>query len=368
MKNNIILYFPYKLNRSISGSSVRPNKIIAEFMKFSKERNKNLIVISGDSKERRQQIVTFKKTIKFSSVEYCYFENATMPIWLTDQDKIPRNYLWENNFLKQLYKQGIPIGIFYRDVYWKFKDYYPFRGIKLSIMKMIYKKELKFYDNIANKIFLPSLSMNEYCQFKAETFALPPAIDDVYPSDNKFENKTLFYVGSLNENSGLNDIIQIAETIRKNNLNFKIKIVCPKDDLLKSKEKFKLLLSDSNVEILHLHGEELKKEYKNVSIALIPRKVNSYNSFAMPIKLFEYIENGLPIISSNITETAKFIESNEVGCVYKSNADFTKILVKLSNADYYKKLLNNINDIKIENSWRSRVLEIDNLLRRKEAK
>lgn len=365
MKNKILLYFPYKLRDNISGSSLRPNMMTDAFRRYAKNAGKELIVVSGTTNERKKMVKNFDKKF-LSEIDYCYFENATLPFWLTDKDKMPRSIFWETKFLRNLKKQKIPIGIFYRDVYWKFKDYYPLKGFKLFIMTRIYNKEKSFYDGIASKIFLPSISMNDFCNFKTETFGLPPGIADILPTENKFDKKTLFYVGSLNENSGLNDIINILKIIEKYNLDFNVKIVCPKKDKVKEKEKFKIMANFSNVEIKHLHGKELKKEYNNVSIAVIPRKVNSYNSFAMPIKLFEYIENGLPIISSNVTETAKFIEDNSIGYVYKDHEHLIEVLNKISNSDNYLNLLNNINDIKEDNSWESRVLLIDNLLSRKE--
>lgn len=367
MKNKILLYFPYKLGASKSGSSLRPNMIIEAFDNFADSLGKELIIVSGTSKERKEIVKKFDSKL-LSEIDYCYFENATLPFWLTDKDKVPRSLFWETTFLKKLSKLDIQIGIFYRDIYWKFKDYYPFRGPKLLIMKAIYTIELKFFDKISNVIFLPSISMNQFCNFKTESIALPPGMNNTSPSINKFENKILFYVGSLNENSGLKDIIKILEIIKKYNFNFKIKLVCPKDDIDKDKEKFNIIINDSNVELMHLYGEELREQYKNSSIAIIPRKVNTYNSFAMPIKLFEYIENGLPIISSNVTETAKFIGSNRIGYVYKNDQELVEIFHKISTPDNYQELLSNINNMKVNNSWDARVLEIDNLLRRKEAK
>lgn len=356
MKNSIIVYFPYELKDMTTGSSVRPNKIIKAFENFCEINNYNLIKISGNSAERKAQFKKLKE-VSPNSILYCYMENATLPIWLTDSDKFPRTYIFEEKFMKYLKKNNIPLGMFYRDIYWKFKEYYPLKGFLLFFMKFIYNKELNLFNSYVNYKYLPSLSMNEYTGFKGNVKSLPPAISK-FRKQNNFNKKRIIYVGSLNPNSGLNILIRLSELIHENNLDYKLLIICPKQNVVDYSDYFGRFLS--NTEVQHGFGEELEKFYFSSSIAIIPREKNIYNDFAMPIKLFEYLSYSLPIISTNVNETSKFIKENNYGFIFNDEQELIKILLTLENEKNYNNILKSIINTFHSHTWESRVKEIHN--------
>ena len=53
----------------------------------------------------------------------------------------------------------------------------------------------------------------------------------------------------------------------------------------------------------------------------------------MPVKLFEYMSFGLPVVTTDCVETANFVNRNNVGLVSKDNPqDYAKAIASLYNA------------------------------------
>jgi glycosyltransferase involved in cell wall biosynthesis len=73
---------------------------------------------------------------------------------------------------------------------------------------------------------------------------------------------------------------------------------------------------------------ELPHYMKNMQIAFMPIKKNSYTRAMSPMKLNEYIASGLPIISTDVD----FIKE------YK----FTKEIVIINNPEKFSKICNNL--------------------------
>ena len=97
------------------------------------------------------------------------------------------------------------------------------------------------------------------------------------------------------------------------NKNVKLNLVCRDEIEIISKYKNKNWLN------LHLglSGEELLPIYNKSDIAIIPFKKERYMDYAIPIKLLEYIENEIPIVSTNCNELEKFINKYKIGKVTK---------------------------------------------------
>src|SRR5690606_32565157 len=91
-----------------------------------------------------------------------------------DAGHIPKDWKIDKDVFKTLKKHHVPIGVFYRDVYWKFDELYSLKGLKKFVMQTIYKLEEKFYSKYVHTVFLPSDAMGKYVNIHATKMALPP--------------------------------------------------------------------------------------------------------------------------------------------------------------------------------------------------
>ena len=120
--------------------------------------------------------------------------------------RIPKKPFIDTKVMKFLKQRHVPVGVFYRDVYWKFDELYPLKGAKKTVMKTIYRMEENFYSKYCDVIFLPSDAMGKYVDINREKVSLPPGGKEsqVVRSERVKQNAQGLYVGGINnEDYGL---------------------------------------------------------------------------------------------------------------------------------------------------------------------
>ncbi|MBS4195806.1 glycosyltransferase [Lederbergia citri] len=366
---HIIVYFPYALQENPkSGSGVRPKRIVEAFKKYGEKQSVAIYVISGNSNERKELIRKYKEEYKVEDALFCYMENSTMPFWLTDNDHLPRRLFMDIRFWKFLKRAKIPIGLFYRDVYWQFDDMYspPWNlSLLTPVMRFIYRKELKVYGDTVDCLFLPSLEMNEFVGWKGKADELPPGMDRM---ETDHQPSTIppkaIYVGAISDQIGIKLMLEAFSTINKER-TINLELVCRKEEYARFTD-IKQYEGLDWLTISHKSGNELKDVYESAAIALIPRERNTYHDFSVPVKMFEYLSYGLPIVATDCKAHARLIKKDGLGIITEANAEsFAKGIIDALEIDTYKKLKQNINDKALErHSWISRVEKVAEQLKK----
>lgn len=323
---NIIIYYPFTVaTNPKSGSAIRPVEMIKAFDVYAKKNDLELIVISGTSTERRVQWNKLVEERKYEQTLFCYSENQTIPLWLTDPGHIPKDWKIDKEVFQTLKKHHVPIGVFYRDVYWKFDELYSLKGLKKFIMQTIYKKEEKFYGKYMHTVFLPSDAMGKYVNINTAKMALPPGGRF---TEIKTNSKAIgqpfkgIYVGGINNDDyGLPTLVESFALLNKDSIKGELVIVCREDEYTALSDSDKEKLAKPYINLQHVSGAELQQVYTEVDFAFIPRKRSIYNDFAVPIKLVEYLTAGLPIIATNCSAQEDFIKSGPYGVITEDNAE-----------------------------------------------
>ena len=356
---NILIYFPFTLaTNPKSGSAIRPVEMIKAIEKYATENNLETIVISGTSTERRQLWNKMLAEKKQEQTLFCYSENQTIPLWLTDPGHIPKDWIIDKDVFKTLKRLQVPIGVFYRDVYWKFDELYPLKGIKKTVMKTIYRMEERFYEKYVHTLFLPSDAMGKYVAINTNKMALPPGGRFTELNDNNREMQKPFkgiYVGGINnEDYGLPTLVDAYALLNKNEVLGKLVIVCREEEYTQLSDEEKDKIKQPYIELKHVSGAELQSLYEEVDFAFIPRKRSTYNDFAVPIKLVEYLTASLPIVATNCSAQEDFILSGPYGVIAEDDAEG---LVKgmLAIEPEYLQFKQNINKSFLQqHSWNAR--------------
>jgi len=80
--------------------------------------------VSGYAAERRQAMRRVRAAIAACDVPaFVYGENATIPNALTEPRHLPPHPLLDLSFFRDCQRAGAPVGIFYRDIYWRFRQF-----------------------------------------------------------------------------------------------------------------------------------------------------------------------------------------------------------------------------------------------------
>ena len=134
-----------------SASNIRPLKMIEAF----KQNGYIVDIVMGYAKERKNQIKKIKENIKNGiKYDFMYSESSTMPTLLTEKNHLPTHPFLDFSFMNFCKKNGIKIGLFYRDMHWKFDLY----KINVSVVKrnvaiLFYKYDLLRYRKLLDVLY-----------------------------------------------------------------------------------------------------------------------------------------------------------------------------------------------------------------------
>lgn len=361
----ILVYFPFALAKTAdSGSKVRPLKMIEAFQLWGSKNGFEVIVVAGESKERAEKWNELLRSGALQNIHCCYVENKTIPIWLTDANHIPSEPRIDQKVFQYLKQNNIPMGIFYRDVYWKFDDIYPLKGIKKLAMQWLYRREEKFYEKYADAIFLPSDEMGKYVNINRTKVALPPGGKEVaYQKKPDDQQVRSIYVGAVkHEDNGIPLLLETFGRIKEEGLPLSLTIVCRESEFQTLDEKLKEQIQTLGVQVKHLSGSELDELYTEMDFAYLPRKKSTYNDFAMPVKLVEYLSCYLPVVASNCTAQQNFVESGPYGVVAEATLDDMVRATKVMMEQHHTYLATIRERFLQEHSWEARVETVYNTL------
>ena len=115
---------------------------------------------------------------------------------------------------------------------------------------------------------------------------------------------------------------------------------------------------------VHLIGrvpfEEMPSILKGFDVAIIPFKKDAVSNTIFPLKLFEYLGSGVPVVSSNFNEDLKDFTKQTVS--YCATAD--EFSIALNDAIENESIIRKNERVKIaeENTWEKRAKEFSDLL------
>lgn len=180
-----------------------------------------------------------------------------------------------------------------------------------------------------------------------------------------YNNKKSFNIGYV---GAIRDILdeKLILNIAKKFYNDKIFLIGP---IL---FPFKKLKDQKNIILLgEKKHDEILSYLKNFHVGIIPYKVNSFTNSINPLKIYEYVSSGLPVVSTNIKSVNSLSQQqNNLGIsICNSQKNFIN---RLSSIKKKYKPINKKTAIEfgLNNSWNNRFEHLENFLleREKEVK
>ncbi len=355
------------INRK-SGSNIRPLKMIEGF----KKNGYTVDVIMGYARDRKKQIKQIKQKIRNGTkYDFIYSESSTMPTLLTEKHHLPLYPRLDFSFMKYCKKRGIKIGLFYRDMHWRFKLYKKNVSLWKRIFSVVfYKYDLYKYTKLLDYLYLASDQVSKYLPSKNVVNTkyiidvLPPGCDIISEKEQQKSEDILkvFYVGGISED--IYDFEKVFKVISEEE-DIKFTVCCRMPEWEKMKYKLEKYIKD-NIEIIHVGNEELEKYYQEADICSLLFEEHEYMKIAMPVKLFEYLAHNIPIIASKGTAGGEFVEKNCIGWTieYKEEAIREKLKYLKENKNEIKKIKENQILVIKNNTWMARTRKVINDLKK----
>lgn len=364
MKRCIFHYLhPVEENPGI-GSALRPNRMLQAFRDIGYE----VDTVIGYSSQRKKQIRRIRENIKNGvCYDFVYSESVNDPTALSDQDHIPRHPFMDFRFLKFCRKHGIPVGLFYRDMHWRFSVYRDHVSRwKQMIAIPLFRRDLRMYRKCVDILYVPSAAMGRLVPHN-DTRPLPPGgqLRHTPVAEKQDDTLNIFYVGNV---LGVYDITDFCRAVSQVE-GVELTICTPRQSWEAAKHRYEPLCS--RIQIVHKSAEELAPYYREADLFCCCLEANEYTRLAMPIKTFEAIGYGVPVLITKGIAAADLIAEANCGWVVENSAKaFQSLLTCLKNdPEQIEKTKENVLAISPYHTWASRAVQVsEELTERKEDK
>ncbi len=350
----MIFHVPFALNPDAkSASGIRPLRLRRAF----EEIGYDVREISGSHARRRQLMRNLRRDITAGlRIEFAYSEAATTPTGLGEKITRHTSLTRDIRFLRFCRRKGIPVGLFYRDVYWQFPEYaervrQPYR----SILRSRYRADLRGYRRAVDRLFLPSFEMASFLPVanRRGVTELPPGAElrDAPLRDRQSDALSLFYVG------GIGNYYRMQETVRGVQAAEGAALtICTRADEWSQMSGAYAEVLGTATRVVHRSGAELDDEYERADIGVLLMEPIAYRDFAAPMKLYEYLGWGKPVIATEGSLAGRFVEETGIGWAIPYDANsLTSLLIRLrENPEELQSRSLRAREVREEHTWAAR--------------
>lgn len=179
--------------------------------------------------------------------------------------------------------------------------------------------------------------------------------------------KGLPVVGFMGNLASYKENLELLAEVAKENSDISFVFIGPIGSGEVGTDVSKLKALD-NVYLLGPRDYDLLPAYfKYWDVAVIARRRNKANEGGFPLKYFEYLSSGLPVVVTGIKSLAEFSSNPALGSVADTPVEFTNALkywinMKRSDSVMWNELLSKRLKIASENSWEKRILDFDRIV------
>lgn len=325
-KGSIIFHHPLPITTDASrGSALRPAKMLEAFHELGYE----VVQVTGWSPDRKIAAERVMDEVRDGRrFDFVYGESATTPNALSDRSHLPRHPLIDARFLRFMHRRGVPVGVFYRDVYWRFDEYKSLTSVvRRGLARLFYRLDLLAYRASVDVLFLPSQSMADALPRWSRTAMLvaplPPGTDvrEASPKGHGSDVLELLYVGSVTPPLyALDHVLHALRGLTGVHLT-----ICCREE-----ERQRLPPVTENTSVVHLWGPDLDRLYQRADLAMVVFGPHPYRRFAVPIKLFEAVGHGVPVVADSDSAAGRIVREHGLGMAVESTAHLGELLQALA--------------------------------------
>lgn len=336
---------------------IRPARMMAAFQNTGWE----VLEVTGPRATRRESMRRVRELVREGKrLDLCYSECATTPTTIIEPGHWPPVPFLDHQFLRFLHRQGVPIGLFYRDVYWRLEDYrhqvsQPWR----AVMQLLFRWDLWNYRGFLDKLYLPTLEMGRMLPiFPAERIStLPPGgtIPESPKTSTPPGTLRLLYVGALGHYYRIDTLLAALREVPAARLT-----VVTHPDQWRAYTASLAVPLPPNVRFTEATGSRLQELYRHTDVAMLFMEPNQFRELTLPVKLFEAIGWGCPMIAGQESMAGKFIAANDLGWVLPIEPTALERLLQdlLAHPGKLHEATRRIQGIRARHTWEARARQV----------
>jgi hypothetical protein len=290
-KPRLLLLSMYPLDQGLWGPTVRITHLRDELAHMV-----GLDVIADYRGARRAQTLRYAFGGRLRGLGGIYVESASSLPAETDIA-----------FLAMSRLLGIPVLTYFRDAYQLFPEDYPVDSPKRWLSRRAFLPAVRALAGVSSKVAAPTRGLAQVLFGEgADVVLLPPGAPPPVDLPTDAGASSLLFVGAARgAGQGAPALIEAVELARAAGTSVDLTIVCrpgeePTGDL------------PPWVTIERAEGSGIHRLLPRAVATVIPRPRTPYNDLALPVKLFDYLSYGRPLIVTDCIETERVVR--DAGC------------------------------------------------------
>ena len=302
----------YPLDAGLWGPTARITRLRDELAALVE-----LDVIDGYRSARRRRLWRYALAGRLRGLDGIYVESST---FLPAESDVA--------FLGLARALDVPVVTFVRDAYQLFPEYYPRDTLKRRIGAAAFLPALRALRAASSRLAFPTAGLAEAVLGPhAAAILLPPGAPPPVDVPRSSTANRILYVGDARlPTQGADRLIRALEAARKDGIDIELDVVSRSgQDPIRPHPTW-----------LHVHraeGEAIHALLPNVVATAIPRPRNRYNDFALPIKLFDYLSYGRPLLVTDCAEQARVVTDADAGIVTRDDpSSIARGIVRITTA------------------------------------
>jgi len=216
-------------------------------------------------------------------------------------------------FLALSRARRLPVLTYIRDAYQLFPEYYPMNSLRRRIGRRAFLPVFRALARVSSAVAFPSRGLASAVLGDTGQAAsaplLPPGARNPEVAAVDPAARGILYVGSLaHAASGGELLLDAMRLTRERGHDLRLICVAPPGEGPGEPRPPWL-------DLVRASGPEIDRLLPQVRATVIPRRRTPYNDLAVPIKLFEYLAYGRPLIVTDTSETAAIVRGAGCGVV-----------------------------------------------------
>jgi glycosyltransferase involved in cell wall biosynthesis len=207
-----------------------------------------------------------------------------------------------------------PVGVYFRDAYQLYRDTYPRQHRRQILSDWAWRLTKPLLARVATVRFVQSAGLGEALHLRRPVL-LPPGTDPSSPDLGAGRELLVAYVGGVGWADGFDMLVDAMAVVRAR---------CPEARLLAvgpSPAPERRASLPAYVELRRTGRDGLVELLRDARVCVIPRPITEYTNFVIPIKLWDYLSYGKPVVATAATETARVLEMSDAGLTTPDTAE-----------------------------------------------
>ena len=288
----LLLVSMYPLDQGRWGPTVRIMSLRDELRRLV-----DLDLVAGYRPARRRALARYAFSGRLRGLDGIYVESST---FLPAETDIA--------FLGLARTLRIPVVTYVRDAYQLFDDYGTARTLRGRIATAAFGPMISALRAVSSRVAVPSRGLASALGLEDAVLLPPgsPAPADVALSPGA--NRVLFVGDARLPAHGADRLITAVSRARYKGIAVELELVCrpgqePPGPL------------PAWTHLVRAEGTEIAERLPGIVATAIPRPRGPYNDLALPVKLYEYLAYGRPLLVTDCTEQARVVASAGAGVV-----------------------------------------------------